>query len=256
MSGSIRSAVVSAAVLWLLGQAVSAQAQVLGTFQWALLPYCNVLMLFVEQNGAGCQLSGTDDQCEAPVAAAASGTAHVNPNGTVSIALTVIRPDGISIPSSASISIATLSGTWADQYGNSGNFHFNPAGTSGSPCTVTLRGTYGIFYDATEGEGELTSASFSFTLPLAAPPLAPAANIIAVNGAPTANCPGTFADPRAAPGKLCIYPNRRDNVRDDLQVVNSASVTGMADRTGASLLAAASSPGSVVALGKWAMTPP
>jgi hypothetical protein len=250
----IRSAVASAAVVLFLGQAVSAQAQVLGVYRWALLPYCNVLTLLVEQKGAGFQLSGTDDQCGAQVAAAASGTAHFNPNGTVSIALTVVRPDGISISGTASISVATFSGTWADQYGNSGNFHFNPAGASGSPRPVTLRGSYGIIFHAAAASQDDT-ASFSFTLPLAAPPLAPAANIIAVGGAPTLNCPGTLANPLAAPGHLCIYESLRSNV-SFFVVFNSAASANVADRTGASVIARSTAAGQVAALGKWAMTAP
>jgi hypothetical protein len=83
-------------------------AQVLGTFSWQLAPYCNVLTMTVEQRGATYRLDGTDDLCGAQVHAAASGTAHLNPNSTVSVAVTVTRPDGIPVQHNLSLVLPTL----------------------------------------------------------------------------------------------------------------------------------------------------
>src|SRR5690606_23898015 len=164
--------------------------------------------LRVEQKGTLYELSATDDLCGAPQSASANGSAHVNPNGTAGISLTVIRPDGVPVTSSAAISLTTLSGTWSDQYGNSGTFVSNPPAAPGTARPVTLRGSYSNIYHAT-GPGEDDSSALAFTYPLAAPPAAPPANIIPFGGSATVNCPGSFTNPQAAPGQLCIYERNR-----------------------------------------------
>lgn len=234
--------------------ATEASAQVLGNFRWQLAPFCNVVTLRVERQGALYQLSGTDDRCGDPLAAAANGSAHVNPNGTASIALTVIRPDGIPVASSASISLVTLSGTWSDEYGNSGAFTFNPPGVGGSPRQVTLRGNYGIIFNAAAAGQDDTSA-FSFGRTLPAAPLVPAANILQFGAAATLNCPGSFDDPQALPGQLCIYERIRGNA-SLVAVLDSRSVPNVADRTGATMFVRSTAAGQAFAMGKWAVTIP
>ncbi len=230
-----------------------ASAQVLGTFRWQLAPYCNVVTLRVEQKGALYELSGTDDLCGAPQSASANGSAHVNPNGTASVSLTIIRPDGIPVASSAAISLAGLSGTWSDEYGNSGPFTFNPAAAPGSPRPLTIRGTYGVVFNANAAQGSGTSA-FSFGRPFTTAPLAPPANIIQFGAAPTLNCPGSFDNPLAAPGHLCIYERLRDNV--SLVAVLSATGTIGSDVTGATMFVRSTAAGQAFVLGKWAVTVP
>lgn len=235
--------------------ATEASAQVVGTFRWQLAPFCNVVTLRVERKSASLfELSGTDDRCGAPEQASANGSAHVNPSGTASISLTVIRPDGIPVASTASISLVTLSGTWSDEYGNSGAFTFNPPGVGGSPRQVTLRGNYGIIFNAAAAFQDDTSA-FSFGRPLPVAPLVPAANIIPLAGPPTANCPGSFDNPQAAPGHLCIYERIRGNTQF-FGVLDSRSVPNLAERTGATMFVRSNAAGQAFAMGKWAVTIP
>jgi hypothetical protein len=254
MTATIRTGLPVWVACVLLMGATSASAQVLGSFRWNLAPHCNVLTLRVEQKGAIYELAGTDDQCGAPVAAAANGSAHVNPDGTASLAITVIRPDGIAITSHASINLTTLSGTWSDEYANGGAFTFNPPGVMGSPRRVTLRGNYGIIFNAAAASQDGTSAiSFGRTLP--AVPLVPAANIILFGAAPTANCPGSLSDPQAAPGHLCIYERGRGNT-SVVAAIDSETAFNRADDTGAVMFARSSVAGQVNWRGKWAVTIP
>lgn len=229
-------------------------AQVLGTFRWQLAPFCNVVSLRVEQKGALYELSGTDDRCGGPQAAAASGTAHVNPSGTASIALTVIRPDGIPVASNASIDLITLSGTWSDEYGNSGAFTYNPPGVGGLPRQVTLRGSYGIVFNATAGAQHVTSA-ISFGRMLPAAPLVPSENLIQSGESPTLNCPGSFDSPQAAPGHLCIYEQNRQN-SSLFTVMDNAIQFDRADAAGGTVVVRSAAAGVGYATGRWAVTIP
>lgn len=255
MGSTIRLGLASVVVAVLLGGATEASAQVLGTFRWQLAPYCNMVTLRVEQKGASLfELSGTDDLCGAAQAASANGSAHVNLNGTASISLTVIRPDGIPVTSSAAISLTTLSGTWSDEYGNGGALTFNPPAAPGAPRPVTLRGDYGLVFTAAAASDPDTY-TFSFGRTLAAAPLVPLANVIPPGGAATLNCPGSIENPQASPGHLCIYEVRRTNV-SILQALSSAGNVNLAERTGATLIMRANAAGLSFAFGKWAVTLP
>ena len=119
-----------------------AAAQPLGSFRWQLQPYCNVLSLAVVQQGGQYQLDGTDDQCGAAQAAGVRGMAFQNPNGSIGFGLTIVTaPGGTPVHVDATISIATLSGTWRDSAGNIGTFIFTPgAGTGGGPRPVPSGG--------------------------------------------------------------------------------------------------------------------
>jgi hypothetical protein len=119
-----------------------AAAQPLGSFRWQLQPYCNILTLSVVQQGGQYQLDGTDDQCGAAQAAGVRGLAFQNPNGSIGFGLiTVTAPGGTPIHVDATISIATLSGTWRDSAGNIGTFIFTPgAGAGGGPRPVPSGG--------------------------------------------------------------------------------------------------------------------
>ena len=110
--------------------ASAADAQVIGTFSWQTQPYCNVITVQVIQQGPLYQLTGADNLCgtgTAPV----TGTA-VPAGGAVVFGLTAALPSGRAAQISASISLATVSGTWADADGHTGAFAF-AASTGGSP---------------------------------------------------------------------------------------------------------------------------
>ena len=159
------------------------------------------MSILVEQKAGVFELSGTDNQCGAAVAAAARGTAHLNPNGTVGMGLTVVRPDGLAVASTISLDLATLSGTWRDEYGNAGSFqHSPPVAPAGSPRPVTLRGNYAVLFTAA-GASALGASVIAFGRALPTPsPSVTDGDIIAGGAPPTARCPGTADAPQAAPG--------------------------------------------------------
>ena len=116
---------------WVCLSAAPAAAQVIGSFSWQMQPFCNVLTLTVVQAGPVYQLIGTDNLCGVGVAPV-GGSAVPGPGGaTVAMGLTVSMPSGRSAQVTATISLATLSGTWSDADGRSGSFVFGAA--SGGP---------------------------------------------------------------------------------------------------------------------------
>ena len=100
--------------------ASSASAQVLGTFRWQFAPYCNTITLTIQQVAGQFVANGFDDLCGAARTAPAIGSAHLNPDGTVGLGITVIRGDGFAVQHSAIFTPTSPSGTWTDNYGNSG----------------------------------------------------------------------------------------------------------------------------------------
>lgn len=110
-------------------------AQTLGTFRWRTEPFCNVLNLTVTQNGATFTLDGFDEQCGGNPRLPVHGIAVPQPNGTLTLGLSVVNAPASPLPVNleAVISPATVSGTWRDSAGGSGTFTFSPAGTSGGP---------------------------------------------------------------------------------------------------------------------------
>ena len=112
----------------------SAAAQSLGTFRWQTQPYCNVITVSVAQTGSVYTLDGFDDQCGHHTRAAVSGTAFPNPDGTIGIGVTiVVTPGGTPLHLDATLSVATVGGSWRDSAGAHGAFVFNPANVSGAP---------------------------------------------------------------------------------------------------------------------------
>jgi hypothetical protein len=230
---------------------VPASAQVLGTFRWRLAPYCNQLSLRIEQKGTIFELSGTDDQCGGTVAAAANGSAHLNPNGTIGISLVVIRPDGIPIATSASISQSTLSGSWSDEYGNGGSLTFNPTAAPGDPRRVTLTGAYLVAFTAVaQNNPGATAIAFGRRAPDSLSP-----TVLRLGQVSTVDCPGNIDDPKAAPGKLCVYEGNSQNV-GQLFVANGTGLLGSTDNSGGSVVAFANAAGLVGSAGRWAVTLP
>lgn len=131
----IRALALTVAVMTWSLLPVSAIAQSLGTLRWQLEPYCNIVTLAVTQSGAVYEVEGTDDQCGAATAASASGTAFLNPDGSIGFGLNIVTsPSATPVQVEASIDLATLSGTWHDSAGGTGALRFTPgAGTGGAP---------------------------------------------------------------------------------------------------------------------------
>lgn len=247
----------SIVVTVLLGWAPHLLAQPVGTFRWQLAPYCNVLTLFVEQGGGGYALTGFDDRCGSAVRAAARGTAHQNPDGTIGLGIAVTRPDGRLLQTSASISLGSFAGTWSDNYGNSGTFIFNPAAPAGPPRAITVRGVYAVNYRAV-ATGDSSVSPFSFGETLTAAPVAVAANFIKVGQPPTPDCPGSAAFPQAAAGHLCVYEQLGINVAASRCIVRTGTSFSchFAERYGAGVFTQAIAAGAAGSQGTWAVTIP
>jgi hypothetical protein len=132
----------------LLVSTAAAEAQPLGTFRWQQQPYCNVITLNVVQDGTVYHLYGADDQCGSPRRASAVGMAFVNPDGSIGIGLTLVTNDGGAVGGpplhiDATVSLATISGTWRDSTGLTGAWTLAPGGGSGGsprpvPSAVTI----------------------------------------------------------------------------------------------------------------------
>ncbi len=123
------------ALTWVaVGMAAAAEAQPLGTFQWQLEPYCNVLTLSVTQVGEVYRLEGTDDQCGGGRASIV-GTATSNADSDIGFGLSIVTtPGAVPVHVRATISLPSISGTWQDSAGNAGAFvPTTRAATSGSP---------------------------------------------------------------------------------------------------------------------------
>jgi len=121
-----------AALLAFIDPTLRAQGTVLGTFSWQLQPFCNVVTVTVVQVGAQYHIDGTDDLCGAARKASVVGLSFPNPDGSIGFGLTtVMAPGGTPIHTDATITVATVSGSWRDSGGNSGNFVFTPGAGSG-----------------------------------------------------------------------------------------------------------------------------
>jgi hypothetical protein len=74
------------------------------------------------------------------------------------------------------------------------------------PSGATLRGAY--TYAGHKATGYSPTHSLSFAFPL---PAEPTLHVIGLGGSPTAECPGSAADPQAMPGHVCVYETRNDS---------------------------------------------
>jgi hypothetical protein len=133
-----------------------ASAQTIGTFRWQLVPYCNVLTVTVVQNGGVYALDGFDDQCGASVRAPLVGLATPNPDGTIGLGFSIVTaPAGQPVHVAASITLATVAGSWRDSAGASGTFAFltgAPLGGSVRPPAPTV--VYGSTLVQPTGAGD------------------------------------------------------------------------------------------------------
>lgn len=234
----------------------TASAQVIGTFRWQFAPYCNVVTLRVEQQGGVYELLGTDNQCGAARRAAASGSAHLNPDGSITVAVNVTRPDGVRVAANAAITLATLSGSWSDDAGNSGTLAFNPpAAPSGQPRPLRYAGTYATGATALGSAFTVHGVAFPRLLPTA--PTAVDANVVRMGQPPTAACPGSAANLIAAPGQLCLYEQVGVNLfHVGVARSNPTWLCGFADRSGFSVVAYPAASGDFWSVGAWAVTVP
>lgn len=116
--------------------ATPASAQTIGTFQFALQPFCNQVSIAITQEGATYRLAGWDDACGANERYPLRGVITGNADGTLHFAFTVTRPNGISVETSVrNFSVGTLTGNWTDSAGNAGSFPLAgaPGGSGARP---------------------------------------------------------------------------------------------------------------------------
>jgi hypothetical protein len=124
--------------------AADASAQPIGTFQWQMQPYCNVLTVTVTGVGGVYTLEGVDDQCGAGTVAPLTGTAVRNPDGTMELGINIVTSPGADpIHVAAPLSLATLGGAWQDSAGNTGSFVFTPGAGTGGPARPSPSRTIG-----------------------------------------------------------------------------------------------------------------
>jgi hypothetical protein len=232
----------------------TAWAQVIGVFRWQLAPFCNVVTLTVEQKGLQYALTGFDDMCGGARRGAATGLAQPNPDGTIGFGITVVRPDGLAVQHSAAISLATLSGTWSDDYGNGGSFLFSVSTATGSPRPLTLKGVYSVNGTPISATPSSTLArdSISFGRSL---PFTPQARVV-VSAGTVPECPGTAQSPAAAPGFLCVYERFFSSRITPITVHDSTGNSNTADRVGAIVLVFNSGAAVFGSSGTWAVTVP
>lgn len=139
MRPNVRALLVGAVLVTMVSGVTPARAQVLGVFRWQTQPYCNLVTVTVIQQGPTYQLTGNDNLCGAPQFAPVTGTATLNPDGSISLGFDVIMPSGAAAHVSATVNLSNVSGTWTDADGNTGPFVFNPPGVSGSPRPAPVR---------------------------------------------------------------------------------------------------------------------
>jgi len=130
-----------------------------------------------------------------------------------------------------------------------------PAGASSLASAKTLRGRFEATGVAPP-TGATASGAISFGAQL---PAAPARNIVLAGS--TTQCPGTVADPEAAPGQLCIYVGDRVNNANIETITDSATPGGLptvggTTRQGTGVVVASAGPGTFGARGSWAVTAP
>jgi hypothetical protein len=122
------------------------------------------------------------------------------------------------------------------------------------PAGQTLRGNYML------SQTNATATNFhnavSFGLRLSA---APTVHYINNGTAPPAECPGTVADPQAAPGHLCIYETQATNVGAGRGACNpevGGCPANSASREGFAVYGPVTGAGAVYMFGSWAVTAP
>ena len=167
------------------------------------------------------------------------------------MSLAIMRPDGFVINAAINLNVATLSGTWRDDWANSGTFTFNPTlPVAAPPRRLTMRGNFAA------GSPAITVEAVSFPHTLPSEPGAADANVIAFGAASTANCPGTVTNPQAAPGQLCVYERVRSNVISAQIISTTNGQVRQADSTGFGILVLPAAAGNPLIYGRWAVTVP
>lgn len=103
--------------------ASGASAQVLGTFNWQMQPFCHRVVLTLTGVAGTFTLDGFEDQCGASSKASAIGVGTFTATGALTLNFTIVTaPSGKPVHVSAVVSTATGHGAWSDSVGNTGTF--------------------------------------------------------------------------------------------------------------------------------------
>jgi hypothetical protein len=121
------------------------------------------------------------------------------------------------------------------------------------PAGRTIRGTYRITGNDQIATGDLGSTSISFGWTLRS---APTPSFRPVGSLPTTVCPGTAANPQAAPGHLCVYESTGSNVQTQSIVNPVTNSAPGASRFGFNVIAQSAANGVWVTVGTWAVRAP
>lgn len=123
------------------------------------------------------------------------------------------------------------------------------------PSGKTLTGFFAVTGVAT-GSGQRAEDSISFTYPLTS---APTPHTLEVSDSPTAECPGSWSEPTAAPGNLCLYEYQHTNARTVAQegdCVYANSDCNVASKYGGVDYVESAGAGNFYVEGTWAVTAP
>lgn len=119
----------------------------------------------------------------------------------------------------------------------------------------SVQGVYVVLGTASAA-GQPFWTSVSFPLPMASAPSAADLNFIPAGGASTANCPGTVANPQAAPGNVCVYEGANLNRNLDCLFKPSSGTCTLSDPFGFAISITSAAAGGVMSRGSWAATAP
>jgi hypothetical protein len=116
----------------------------------------------------------------------------------------------------------------------------------------TIQGNYAAGLQAanTNDDG-WDSISFGFELASA-----PTPNFRAAGSAPNANCPGSAANPQAAPGHLCVYESQSSNRGSVVLFTGTTGAFPAASKWGAGVWLIPAAAGNAYSYGTWAVTAP
>jgi hypothetical protein len=118
--------------------ASSASAQVLGTFNWQMQPFCHRVVLTLTGVAGTFTLDGFEDQCGASGKGSAIGVGTFTSTGDLTLNFTIVTaPAGRPVHVSAVVSTGSGHGTWSDSVGNTGTFVMGGA-VPGLPARTLL----------------------------------------------------------------------------------------------------------------------
>jgi hypothetical protein len=151
--------------------------------------------------------------------------------------------------------VGTPAGAHVASWTHNWNTHIKPRADARyvkKSAVRTIQGNYAVgLVAANTNDDGWDSISFGFQL--ASPP---EEHFIQSGTAPPAQCPGTVANPRAAPGHLCVYEETSLNRSAVTLFTGTTGTTNQASRWGAGVWLQPAAAGNSFSYGTWAVTAP